>query len=104
MKRREATHPPRGKRYQPLRVFCRSSDCPYDETALRSRIERAKPVVDSSGRVIDPGDPDFLAPFIRLGKNRKNSRGSIVVDVVAWEKLMHHRSLGNLADGRKPER
>jgi hypothetical protein len=76
-----------------LARFARTTDSPHTRQELRRRLYRARPTYDSQGRIIDPGDPEFLSCFSQL-----TPRSPILVDVERWRELMKNRSLAARAD------
>lgn len=78
------------KRFLPIPAAAQHPDCPFDERALRNRINAAKPKIDTSGKVLDPGDPEFLSVFVRTTPTAK---GQLLVDMPRLLALLDSRRL-----------
>jgi len=83
------------KRYLPLHEAVNHSDVPFDSVKqLRNAAWRARRITDSSGAIQHPGDPEFLACFIRVSRSE---RGPLLCDVQRLARLLDQRRLSDVA-------
>jgi hypothetical protein len=80
------------KRFVSIADAAQHPDCPFDERALRNRLDDSKAKVDTSGKVVDPGDPEFLSCFVRTTPTPK---GRLLVDMPRLVALLDRRRLAH---------
>ena len=77
-----------------LREAISDPRCPFtSERQLYNARAAAAPKIDSSGRVVDPGDPELLSCFIRLNGR---GMGPLVLDLARMAEVMESRRLGQI--------
>ena len=80
---------------KPLRKALDDPRCPFDsEKQVYNTLARARPIIDSAGRVVDPGDPELLSCFIRLAGT---TNGPLFLDLERLARLMDKRRLAQAA-------
>jgi hypothetical protein len=80
------------KRFLSIPAAAQHPECPFDDRALRNRLAASKPKIDTSGNVLDPGDPEFLSCFVRTTPTPK---GQLLVDMAALLALLDRRRLAH---------
>jgi hypothetical protein len=80
------------KRFLSIPAAAQHPDCPFDERGLRNRLAASKPKFDTSGNVVDPGDPEFLGVFVRTTPTAK---GQLLVDIPRLLTLLDSRRLAH---------
>ena len=79
----------------PLREATADPRCPWKtERQIYSAKYKARPTLDSKGRVVDPGDPEILSCFIRLNGLRN---GALFIDLKRLQQVLESRRLSNVA-------
>lgn len=82
-----------GKRYVQIKDAAQRPEVPWNSTnAVRGAYYRAIPRTDSSGNVINAGDPALARCFVQLQKG-----GPLLLDLVDLAKLMETRRGGEAA-------
>jgi hypothetical protein len=77
--------PASARRFLRLEEFAQHELCIWrDKRAIWTAYTRARPVRDTAGRIVVPGDPDLLRCFVQV--NPKKERSPLAVDVVAIAK------------------
>ena len=83
------------KRFLSIKDAIAHPDCPFDdERQIRNRLHSSRPKIDTSGKVLDEGDPDFLACFVKASLRHK---GQILVDLPRLVALIDSRRLNRAA-------
>ena len=79
------------KNFLLLKDAVQHPDIPYgDERQVRNKLHASRPIIDSTGTVRDPGDPEFLACFTRVGTSKKDK---LLVNVPRLVALLDSRRL-----------
>ena len=79
----------------PLSQAVQDPRCPFSkERQAYNAIAAARPTVDSGGTVLNEGDPELLACFIRLNGT---DRGPLFVDLDRLQRLADKRRLSQAA-------